>query len=317
MFKVLLIVCTFNLLAFDRVWFDYDLGFGKFAHDVDDAYALTHLLLNHKNYEIVGLSLVHGNTTDLDFQKKQTQLILNKLKMKISVFKGASSKEEITKITPAVLGLKNALEKGKLKVFSSGRLTNIATLVHFYPHLIKNISELVFLGGRRLEGVSKFKGKINFPDTNVDGDLAAIITILKSKVNLTLIPVESMHDLLWNSRVMDETSQINSYFKWLNKKSKLWKFLWNLWPRVDGFIPWDLFVITYETHKEDFFCEKNLYVDLKYLTNTSSHPLRADPEKKFFLTVSKKNQSLYKANYCSSIDSNHILNILKNWEKLR
>jgi len=314
MFKFLLIITSLNLLSLDRVWFDYDLGFGKFAHDVDDAYALTHLLLNNKKYDIAGLSLVHGNTSDLDFQKKQTEKILDKLNIKTKVYKGAASKEEITDITPAVLALKSALEKGKLRIFASGRLTNIATLVHFFPHLRANITELVFLGGRELEVVKPFQGRLTFPDTNVDGDLAAIITILKSKINLTLIPVESMHGLLWNSSTMNEAKNIAPYFKWLIKKSRLWKFLWRLWPRVDGFIPWDLFVISYITHREDFSCAKNLFVNLKYLKNTSNHPVRKDPKKKLFLTVSRKTHSKFKANYCYKIKDDHIQKILENWK---
>lgn len=79
----------------------------------------------------------------------------------------------------------------------------MATTILLYPELKKNITEVVVNFGRRLESeVEVTKKNLIMPDTNVDGDIEAVGTLILNKIPLTLIPTELMFDQLITSSRM-------------------------------------------------------------------------------------------------------------------
>ncbi|MCB9095415.1 MAG: nucleoside hydrolase [Halobacteriovoraceae bacterium] len=319
---ILFIVLFFSFKTFSndkkRVWFDYDLGFGKFAHDVDDGYALVHLLLSRDTLDLRGLSSVHGNTDDMNHQKRWTLKILDKLQQKdISHYSGASSKNQLGLETEASKAIIRELEKGPLTILASGRMTNIATVVLSRPDLIGNIYEIVINAGRKLESEYAFgPKKIIFPDTNVDGDLRALRVLVDHGLPLTMIPTESMGHILITKKHLKSMNTQGKILRWLSKKSQSWRLLWSLWTKTSGFIPWDVFVGSYLTHREDFHCLENINYDLVELENHTDPLFRKKDWKarKDFLVASFKLPSTNLGTYCEFINSEHLKKLITYWK---
>ncbi len=324
--KLLMKVITFLILpltifAKTALWFDYDLAFGKKIRDPDDAYALIHLINHQDKLDIKGLSTVYGNINDLEHQKKWSlKLLKNFNQDHLKVYQGAKSSQELGSYNQAIYQMIKVLKNQKITIIASGRLTNIASLILLRPDLISQIQEIVLLGGKRLEYEVVFgKKRILFPDTNIDGDPEAVRAIMNSYIPITMIPVESMTHLLWSKKHLEFMKEkLKGPYRWVAKKTKIWKSLWRIWPGSKGFIPWDLFLISYFTHREDFTCLKDIPYDFLYLPNRTHSLFRKRNRKpmKYFLVSSPLLESRHRANYCTHIHPEHLEHILKSWRQL-
>lgn len=305
-----------------NIWIDYDLSFGEFANEVDDGLALVHAVLAEKRlstFTIKGISSVHGNTFDMKFQRSMTSRLLKKLEREdIPFFDGAGSETELGQSNPAVLNLIKALEDGPLTVLGMGRLTNIASTLILRPDLKSNISKLVIMGGRKLEKPIYFGNRnIEFPDMNIDGDLPAVKKIIELQVPLLIIPTECMTNQLINKKHLGELAKGSTIAKLIAKTSRSWRLIWKLLlGSPDGFIPWDVFMVSYFTHPEDFLVKEGIPCELRVMKNSTHrcYQLKKRKKEKDFLVVSKDIQSHYFVDYCFDIRVGHIDKLIKFWK---
>ncbi len=314
--KILIILLfSFQTFANKPVWIDYDPGFGKTFLDPDDGLALMHALISRNELEIKGISTVFGNTNNHKHMVRITHKILHKFKTQIPVFRGAWSKDYLGHLSPASEALERELEQGPLTIIAMGRLTNIATVLMKRPELSVNIKELIVNAGRRLEYPTYFgKRKIVFPDTNVDGDSEAFKVLIKRKVNLTMIPVESMKDILWRKQEYKAMKRMGGPIKWIAKKTRIWRWMWKIYPGENGFIPWDLFLVSYLTHRKSFSCSSMNY-NLIYRKNDTTRGIgrRNRQAKKFFLMASPSLHDGPMGTYCHKIANGHQEELTKFW----
>ncbi len=299
-----------------RLWIDLDISAGIPFHDVDDGYALAYALSRSHDFQIVGLSTVYGNLSQLDLMEPIIQNISELLgRTPPPVYRGSFSASDLGIGTSATRALASALESAPLTIVSIGPATNIGTLVRLRPDLVERIDELVFAGGRKLENFVRLgTWRARLPDTNIDHDLRSIQAILNSGVNLTLIPTEAMRNQLITRRTLRQMSNSNfPALQWLSKKSHLWRKLWTVFPGLPGFIPFDLFAVTYLVHPEDFRCTSNVPVAIKTLPNDGAifFPRRNRQPFKPFLVVSEALTRTAKAKYCDDIDSAHLSRVFK------
>lgn len=313
----LLALCiTFTSFAKVPVWIDYDVSYGKIIRDVDDGFALI-TALNSTELIIKGISYGFGNISNPKYMHKITKKILKKLnKEHIPIYPGAKNRNEIFKITAATLGMKDALRKNKLKILTMGRLSNVASVIKNFPHLKKNIDEVIINAGRMLE-YETYVGKQNviMPDTNVDDHLEAVKYVLESGVKITMIPTEIMQNQFITKDHLKQMRKGKSISRWMANNSIVWRWIWKFFPNSQGFIPWDVFIVTYLTHRNEMSCHENIPISLEYLKNNTSSLFRKKYKKshKFFLVASFNLNSNFIGNYCYKMSENHLQNIVDSW----
>ncbi len=316
-FLILCFALSSVIHAKTKVWLDYDLSFGKLGREVDDGFALIHALKSQKSLEIIGLSSVFGNTNNMKHQRRWSYKILDKFDARdIPFFDGAEKPLGEIKHNDATQAMARALEKEKLTIMAMGRLTNVALLLKLRPDLSSQIEQVIVNAGRMLEYPIKFGKKgIIFPDTNVDGDPDAFQVLSENSVNLTMIPTESMTHLLWRKRELRQMRENGGISRWMAKKAGLWRFFWSLFPGAPGFIPWDVFVVSFITHPEDFYCHQNIPWAVKEMEN-DAHTLfrkRYRKERKDFLVASYSLNSSHRGTYCYHIKSSHREKLIDYW----
>jgi inosine-uridine nucleoside N-ribohydrolase len=289
-----------------RVWIDLDLSIGKIFLEVDDGHALVYALDSREKLEILGISTVFGNIKNHKYMIKTAYKILNKMGVDdISVYEGASGPEDLGSNSKAVEAMILALEEGPLKIIAMGRMTNVASVALLRPDLISNIETVILNAGRRLESPTRFGKKgIIFPDTNIDGDPEAIKILRDNRIHLTMIPVEAMTEMLWRKKELRALRKKGGIYKWLANQSSVWRFIWSVYPGSKGFIPWDVFLVTYLTNFEDFSCYFNIPYDVVYMKNDAHSLFRKKYRKEFkdFLVVSQRLEDRPLSTYCYDID---------------
>jgi inosine-uridine nucleoside N-ribohydrolase len=320
--KTLIFVCFLLGLSTlacskERVWIDLDLGIGKPFRDVDDAFALYHALLSQDTLQIEGISFVFGNTDDLDHMRDMAEKIIRKTtSKKIQTFTGAKNNHQLFLKTPASTGLREALKQGPLTIISMGRLTNIATTLYHNPILVKNIRALIVNAGREVNKPAPFGRKeIIFPDTNIDGDIKAAQYIVNLQLPLVMIPVESMRQQIIKKEYLRFMRRYLKAGAFLAKRSRIWFGLWRLFMGAKGFIPWDVFLVSYLTHPQAFSCNEEIIYKMKWSENDINFILRKNKNShKYILTSYPPSYGNGRGIYCYRIESSHTKNLIQYWQ---
>ena len=173
-----------NLNAKRRIIIDTDLSLGELAKDVDDGLALI-MALNSPRLDILAVSGVYGNTS-------LTKVIQNLHTLKQlylpfrpfpEILTGASSKKDFTN-NPKIPGIAQmadiiATDSQQITLVAIGPLTNIALLFQRYPEIIRQIDELVIMGG-----------KINGWEFNFANDPAATDFVLQTPIKKIICGLE-------------------------------------------------------------------------------------------------------------------------------
>ncbi len=313
-----IIILCLPLLSFAKsnIWIDYDIAIGKKVRDVDDGFTLVHVLTNSNTLELKGVSGVYGNISDMDFMKEETHRIFSFFDgTEIPFHPGAISASQLGQTTSASQALTTELEKGPLTVVATGRMTNIATVLMQRTELAKNIRELVIIAGRRIERSTAYgPRKIIFPDTNIDGDVAAVKIIIKNRIAVVMIPVEAMMENIMTGEHLDQLKDKGGVFRYISKNSWFWLKMFRTFIGGKGFIPWDLFAATYLTHPQDFACYRNIPYGLKWMKNDTHSLFRPNkPKEKDFLVASYDLESKALGTYCYSIKETHLQSVLDGW----
>lgn len=227
------------------VWIDADLAIELPLHDVDDAWAVIYALHRYPG-SIRGLSLGHGNTNDLAHQEQVAAKLLRAYApLELPLYVGAASASD-RDATAASLALAEALRREPLTILTMGRLTNVATALRQAPELTANVTELVILGGRRATLNPSFgPDAIVFPDSNVEGDAAAMQELAALDIPITLIPTELTTQFSITEIDLQAVSRQSEAGAYLAHHSEDWLLAMKLLVGIDGFFPFDLFVTVY------------------------------------------------------------------------
>lgn len=316
--KLLVLLSLFSLISTAKipVWIDYDVAMGKVIRDVDDGLALI-VALRSKELDIKGISIGFGNIKDLNHMYKITKKTLRKVnRLDIPVYYGAWNKSHLQTPTAATHAIAKELAKGKLSVIAMGRMTNIASVYLNYPQVTSNIEQIIINAGRRLETETQV-GRFNviMPDTNIDDHLEATRVLVEKHAPIVMIPTQLMSDkFITNKHMRAIRRNWRSTGRWFTRNARVWKFIWRLYPMTKGFIPWDVFLVSYLTHREDFFCDENIPIGLKNLKNNASSIFRKKYRKDFkdFLVASYDLDSPLTGSYCYDVKKDHLLKVIRN-----
>ncbi len=219
---------------------DADPAMGLFLKDPDDGFAIAHLA-HALPGELAGVSLGFGNTDDLAHQERVTRELLGYFpEVDAAVNRGASGPGDPSD-TDAVRAIIRALEAAPRTIVALGRLTNVAEALTRRPDLEAQVTSLVIVGGRREELVPAFgPSGIVFPDSNIEGDGAALEALLATSVPIVLAPTELAAQLQLSSSDLDGFAARSSVGAWLATAARDWLALFESLLSQPGFYPFDL-----------------------------------------------------------------------------
>lgn len=221
------------------VWIDTDPSIGSPFREVDDGFALI-LAFHSPELEIAGLSTSYGNTS-LRATTRIARDLVGRFATQgartnsINVYPGARSRHDLGQATAATDALRSALERGRLTYLALGPLTNLATFQQLHPRLAQRIERVIIVGGQCLNVPLAFgrNGWLRIHDANVFKDPAAMAVILQSRTPITLAPVATSSQLLFNASDLDslQRSEAGNY---LHRKTRAWIWFWRNIVRMEG-----------------------------------------------------------------------------------
>lgn len=172
----------------------------------DDALAI--ILAIKSNFDIKAITTVSGNS-NIENTTRNTRYILSLLDSEIPVYSGAEKPMERELIQAVVHG-KSGLDgidpkneprltgdavekiieivsKEPTKIVTLGLLTNIAEAIKKSPEILKNIEEIIIMGG----AISVPGNKNRVAEFNVFVDPEAADIVLRANVKKTLVPLDA------------------------------------------------------------------------------------------------------------------------------
>ena len=241
--------------AASTVWIDTDVSIGSPIREVDDAYALL-LAFHSPEIRIAGISTTYGNTS-LSRTTRVARDFVERFGQPAGlrpsdVFSGADSPRARGHRNAASEALALALRKQKLTYVALGPLTNLATLLQLHPELAGRIERVVFLGGHGAGDLLAFGPNRSFHihDANVFKDPAAVETVLRSGIPLTLLPIEASGRLQIDANDLNELSRSGPAGEYLARRSKVWLWFWTKFVGTNGGPIFDALAVVSVTRPE-------------------------------------------------------------------
>lgn len=232
--KLCAFLCIFCLASTARagtVWIDTDVSIGSPIREVDDAYALV-LAFHSREIRIAGLSATYGNAPLGQTTRAARDLVKRFGRAAdltvYHVYAGAGSASDLGRRSGATDALAATLQKQRITYIALGPLTNLATFLRLHPNAAKRIERVIFVGGHAPGASLAFGPNRSFHihDANVFKDPAAAEVVLRSKIPLVLVPIETASRLLIDETDLQDLSTSGSAGVYLASRSKIWLWFW-------------------------------------------------------------------------------------------
>ncbi|HEX8679110.1 MAG TPA: nucleoside hydrolase [Chthoniobacterales bacterium] len=216
------------------VWIDTDPSIGAPWREVDDGYALV-LAFRSPELRIVGMSTTYGNA-GLKRTTAVAREIVQRAGATVPVYRGASSPRDMQTSTEATEALARVLRSGRLTYIALGPLTNLASLLHHHPQLASRIERVIFVGGKSPGRALTFgpDDRLRVHDANVFKDPAAVRDVLRSRVPITLAPVEASSELVLARADVRALRGGDASARFLAARSGVWIWFWTNVVREKG-----------------------------------------------------------------------------------
>ena len=200
---------------------------------IDDTMAI-YFALNSPNLEVVGLTTVYGNTTNIQGTENALRILEISNNPNIPVHTGASKpltteymgKGELVHGTDgqgnanlkkptisssnlnAVEFLKNQILEfpGEITLVPIGPLTNIAHLLLKYPEIDKEIKEIVLMGGNAISQGNASPAA----EANIKNDPEAANIVFSASTPITMVGLDVTNKVYMDDVIISEITQSNS-----------------------------------------------------------------------------------------------------------
>ena len=224
----LFLSCALPCAKATTVWLDTDASIGSPIREVDDAFALL-LALRCPNLRIAGISTTYGNAP-LKRTTAVTTDLLGRFGGRIhKVHPGARSRKDLGVETVATRELAKALRQNRSVVYVAlGPLTNLATFEMLHPELARRIHHVIFIGGLTEKSSLRFGSRhpIQIHDANVFKDPEAVRRVLRTKIPMTLIPIETASQITIDAEDLEKIGRNSEAGQFLRKNSGVWLWFW-------------------------------------------------------------------------------------------
>jgi len=217
----------------ETVWIDTDISIGSPLREVDDAFALL-LAFHSPNLKIAGISTTYGNAR-LEATTAAARRLVAKYDPRLVINPGAESRTELGRETTATSALAVALEKERLTYVALGPLSNLATFQTLHPKLMRRINRVIFIGGTGPTTTLRFGSRhpIHISDANVVKDPAAVAQVLRSRIPVTLIPIETAAHFTVGATDLD-AMRGDPAGDYIQRKSRFWLWFWTKFVGTEG-----------------------------------------------------------------------------------
>lgn len=255
---IYILLCTANSHAASKqnIWIDTDPACnGQPRNDPDDCLAL-YAIGQNLTLNVIGLTATFGNVSESEAFKN----------LKTFIEHAKKYQDWPTPIAAnfAAKALCEALSIDKITILALGSLTNISTTIKLCPQHIKNIEQIIFVGGRRIghvfhpaedksENATMGHGPI-FRDLNVYSDIDAVKTVLNSGVKLVLAPYELARQFEIKRADLNKIKSANPLGMWLASHLNIWMTYWETDIGRKGFYPFDFMAYAVLASPSSFNC---------------------------------------------------------------
>lgn len=228
---------------------DTDPAIGIPFKDIDDGLAI---LLALANTEVKGLTINFGNVETSKGADVAKEILNIADKSEIPVFKGAEKENDLGDKTKASEFIVKSVKEnpGEISILAIAPLTNLATAILHYEDLLKDLKELVIMGGSLDFCLMSFFGEFNFRDSP-----KAASIVLSQDCEKTVVTMDVCSQVIITSDELDKLrsfdDEVSSY---IVDNSSLWLNL-NKLVTFEGFYPWDVVACAYYLDKSLFEIE--------------------------------------------------------------
>ncbi|MDD5447764.1 MAG: nucleoside hydrolase [Actinomycetota bacterium] len=251
----------------EKIIIDADPAIGYTFRDVDDALAILYLLAHPEEFEVLGITAVHGNASVRKTSSRAKEIIGIAGRSDVPVFYGASSSKMLGTPTPASRFLIDTVTSnpGEVTILSIAPLTNVATAGVNEEKFYECTKGIVFMGGifEKQPGIP-FLPTLEF---NFFKDSRACELVLDSPCEKVLLTADLCRQAVFTRRDFVSLKAIgNTAATYLLHGIESWLRLNQVSPfapRKEGFVPWDLIAAIY-LRKPNLFSEvESVNVGLK------------------------------------------------------
>lgn len=227
-----------------RVWIDTDPAITAGNGEVDDAFALI-MALRSAELDVVGISAVHGNASADHAYDMAKDIIQRAGHPDLPVYRG-SPEAKAPCPEPTAEALKAALAKGPLTILALGPLSTVASALSRPDMTLHNVSEIVFVGGRRLglEFMATPTQAKPFRDMNFECDVAATEVLLTLGLPMSLASWEVSSAMWVTPEDLDHLEAVgDKCARWLAGAARGWQANWQKQFAAPGFTPFDTLAV--------------------------------------------------------------------------
>lgn len=224
------------------VIFDCDNTFGLPGHDIDDGLTLFYLL-GRPDIELLGLTLVHGNSTlENVIDTTERMLAETGLQDRVPTYYGDEAARFLAESA--------ATHQGTLRVLATGAQSNLAAAHALDPHFYHRVARLYLMGG--VTGPLDLNG-VAVTELNFSADAAAAAEVLASPAPITLLNAHTTAQAVFGSREIQRLADAPSPLcQYLTQHVKPWAQRCHDTFGLDGFCNWDMAAAIAITHPQLF-----------------------------------------------------------------
>ncbi len=227
---------------------DTDPATGYRFKDIDDGLAILYLLGLADDFDVLGLTVTHGNTSQEKAFEKACEVLDVAGRGDIPVLGGAVSRKDLGTRTASSDFLVEAASEmpGEITLLALGPLTNAATAGELDVRFFGNLKRMVIMGGA-----------INGPfEFNFFKDKAAARAALSAPCDKSLITGELCRQALFTPADLEALRRLdNPVSRYLDGPVSDW-LRFNRLSRISGnaggFYPWDVVAAVYLRRPEIF-----------------------------------------------------------------
>lgn len=237
---------------------DTDPATGYAFKDVDDGLAILYLLARKSEFDVLGLTVVHGNASQERARAKAHEIVGLVDRAEVPVLRGAKNRREPGRETPASVFLNEAVRSrpGEVTVLALGPLTNVATAGLRDPEFYSRVARIVTMGGVFADGLGiPLLPPIEF---NFFKDPEAAEAVLAAPCEKVLITADLCRQAVFTRRDLDSLWGMSSRAAtYLAYRIEPWLKLNQVAPFLGwrgGFVPWDVVAAVY-LRRPDLFGE--------------------------------------------------------------
>ena len=234
------------------IWIDTDAACG--SSDLADAGACWALALAMRSPNVVvrGISTVSGRV-----KAGQAGLIAAGAAKRFgysgAVHQGAM--RQAYRPTAGSRAMAAALQKERLTIVALGPLTNIAALLLTQPKSMPRIERVVVIFGQPPE-ITKADNLTDFRDANAATDTKAVAAVMRTAVDLTIIPIDAGRSAMVTAADLDGMVNSDDNARWLAGVSRGWLEHWRTLRQESGAFPAASVAVAAVSHGELLTCRK-------------------------------------------------------------